>query len=570
MLKTVNQLTVHFKDRQFVLAFSCIVLFLVYLSPFLLFGQGVHIWTHDNLDSNVVWNKTLAESGALFSPNNAIIPNIMTGVPRGCFISEYSFIVWLYYFFSPFAAYVLNFISIHTVAFIGAVLLLKKHILKNESSVFIYPLALCFALMPFWVSGSLSIAGQPLLLYCFLNIRNRTGTYVDWVIILAFPFFSFLVLSPFFFVICLGIVWLSDVVRFRKMNFPFFAALFLITGVYLLVEYRLVLGFFVAPDFISHRIEFNMKKPVQDFTDVIGAAFDYFKSAQYHANSIHYPFLFTIALIGMVTGFVLKKKQAVAIALLFVFSAAIMLFFKLLDWQNVISLTKNIKFLNEFQVDRFYTLFPLLWLLMSGLAFYVVTLSRKKMILASLVLLLGCQVVFSLYSSPEFRYTYSDKLFHSNDIPPKYPSYRDFYAENTFRTIKEGIGLPQSAYHTINIGIDPAITCYNGFYTLDMYMPIYPLSYKKKFREVMALELEKNAEKKKYFDNWGSRCYLFPAEADSSEINHLELDYTKLKAMDCRFLFSAKKINNSEKDLQFIYCVKGNRALKSVYIYKLI
>lgn len=569
MPKLITLFTGNFNDKKSAVAIFCILVFLVYLSPFFLFGQDVHIWTHDNLDSNVVWNKTLAESGTLFAPNSTIIPNIMGGVPRSCFISEYSFIVWLYCFFSPFMAYVLNFMAIHIVAFLGAILLLKKHILKNEAAIFIYPIALCFALMPFWPSGSLSIAGQPLLLYCFLNVRNKTHNYIDWIIILLFPFFSFLVLSPFFFIICLGIVWVTDLIRFKKINAPFFLSLALITIAYLLVEYRLVLGFFVAPDFISHRVEFNMKKPISAFTEVLAAAFGYFKTAQYHANSIHYPFIFIITVIGLVIGFVLRKKQTFVLCILFVFAAGIMLFYKSLDWQKVIALTKNIKFLNEFQIDRFYTLFPLLWLLMLGLSFSIIT-RHNKLILSAMVLLLGCQLVFSLYSSVEFKYTYSDKLFHAKDIPAKYPSYRDFYAESVFKTIKEGIGMPQDSYHTVNIGIDPAITEYNGFYTLDMYMPIYPLSYKKQFREVMAVELEKNPEKKKYFDNWGSRCYLFPAAADSAEINNLELDYSKLKEMDCRFLFSAKKINNSEKNLEFIYRVNGNRQLKAVYIYKLI
>lgn len=568
----LNSIKSYIKNTKwFYIKALCLLLLLTYLLPYLLLGQNAHVWTHDNLDSVLIYNKVLAESGNIFSPNNTIIPNILNGLPRSCYGSEFSFTLWLYYFFNAFTAYTFNLIFLHVVAFIGAVLLLRKHVFfKNEDNIYIYPIALCFALMPFWSPAALSVAGQPLLLYAFLNIRNKNYSYLDWLIIILFPFFSSLVFSGLFFVVFMSILLLYDIIKSKKINWPFFLSITIITIGYLLVDYRLLLSFFVAPDFISHRVEFNLHKEALDFKAVVYKGFNAFLDAQYHANSIHYPFILVIALLAITTGWMFKIKGTLNILKLLLIAMSIMLFYKFLEMGKILELSKKSQFLNTFQINRFYTLFPLLWLLILGFSFFIIYQLQKRYIKYIFFLLLICQISFSFYSSYSFRYSFNDVVLHSKDIPRQFPRYNDFYSENSFNIIKKGIAQPLSSYHVINVGIDPAITAYNGFYTLDMYVANYPLSYKHQFREVIKMELDKNADKRKYFDTWGSRCYVFAAEQDSLEINHLDLNFNILKQMDCRFLFSAKKINNADKNLKFIHRLIGNQTLKFIYIYKLI
>ena len=64
----------------------------------------------------------------------------------------------------------------------------------------------------------------------------------------------------------------------------------------------------------------------------------------------------------------------------------------------------------------------------------------------------------------------------------------------------------------VSLGIDPAAALYHGFYSLDGYSNNYPLSYKHRFREVIAPELAKSEYLTDYFDDWGNRCYMFSAE----------------------------------------------------------
>jgi hypothetical protein len=54
-----------------------------------------------------------------------------------------------------------------------------------------------------------------------------------------------------------------------------------------------------------------------------------------------------------------------------------------------------------------------------------------------------------------------------------------------------------------------AYRCITVFHTLDGYWSNYPLSHKHAFREIIADELEKSPALKSYFDDWGSRVYLF-------------------------------------------------------------
>ena len=106
-----------------------------------------------------------------------------------------------------------------------------------------------------------------------------------------------------------------------------------------------------------------------------------------------------------------------------------------------------------------------------------------------------------------------------------------------------------------SIGLHPAIAQYNGFYTLDTYNNFYPLSYKHQFRKIIADELDKNPTLKKYFDEWGGRCYLFVAELgkkydfkkDSKvKIHHLQLNTKVFKDIGGKYIFSAVPIMNAE------------------------
>ena len=98
----------------------------MYLSPLFAYTGVFYVPAFDNLDSNVVWYKILAESGMIFSDNNDIVPNMMHGIPRSSYPGEFNVLVWLYYFFEPETAFIINELNIHFVAFISMYIFLNN------------------------------------------------------------------------------------------------------------------------------------------------------------------------------------------------------------------------------------------------------------------------------------------------------------------------------------------------------------------------------------------------------------------------------------------------------------
>ena len=65
----------------------------------------------------------------------AVIPQVMNGLPRNAFGTEFSGIVWLYALFPTMVAYGLSQAITRVFAFLGMYLLLRDHLLKGEEWV---------------------------------------------------------------------------------------------------------------------------------------------------------------------------------------------------------------------------------------------------------------------------------------------------------------------------------------------------------------------------------------------------------------------------------------------------
>lgn len=121
-----------YKANKLYIVTALAVIFL-YLSPLYILGQDAHVLILDNVDGAVASLKILAESDLIFGPMDSVVPQIMNGLPRNTFGTEFNLQVWLYHFLPPFTAYVANLTLIHLVAFWGMWLLLKRHFLPEKS-----------------------------------------------------------------------------------------------------------------------------------------------------------------------------------------------------------------------------------------------------------------------------------------------------------------------------------------------------------------------------------------------------------------------------------------------------
>ncbi len=282
----------------FVIAF---IIVLLSIAPCYILGQDVVIRVHDTFDSYFIWYKVLTDSNMLFAGQLDTVPIIMDGLPRLVYGSEFNVLLWLYVIFDPFTAYVFNLTAMRVVGFVGMYLLLKNHFLKEEKHIIIIlGVAICFAILPLYPPGGLSVSSLPLALYAFLNIRANKATKTDWLILVLIPLYASIIFSYLFFLMMMGLLWLWDVLRYRDWGLKLFGATALMTVVFILVEYRLVLGVFFGEGFVSHRTEFELTG--SSIPESLAKGLKNFIQGQYHAPSLHgliivFAVVFAVALI---------------------------------------------------------------------------------------------------------------------------------------------------------------------------------------------------------------------------------------------------------------------------------
>jgi len=397
---------------------------------------------------------------------------------------------------------------------------------------------------------------------------------------------------------------------------------------YIIVEYRLIIDTFISKSFVSHRTEFGLWS--YGVPGTLNKIIGNFISGQYHAYAIQsyiiLPlitittllllfkkkfnekifFLFLAGFVGSSILFKNAKVYSLILILLLVLLITIKLFIRtqktlrlknnpkdineklflylligllgisifygIYTWNIFDPIKNNIIFLKMFQFDRFYTLQPIIFYILFCLSLYFIftkvewKILRPNIIIGG-ILILQILILFSVSSH------YSPLIRNVDN-----PSYSGFFAEDLFNNIKKDIGKSPEDYRIINIGFHPSVSLYNGFYILDGYVSNYDIEYKHQFRKLMERELEKNPEQKRYFDEWGSRCYFFVAELpeimytkDSNvKVTNLEMNTSLFKQMGGGFIFSAAEITNySENGLIFINTYEDNVSIWKIYLYEL-
>ncbi|MGP7819451.1 DUF6044 family protein [Niallia sp. 01092] len=548
------------KIEQRLLFFAFLVIVLC-VSPLFILGENAHIRVHDNLDSNLAWYKVLAESGKIISPVDATIPQIINGLPRNAFGTEFSLIVWLYALFPTMTAYALSQFITRIVAFIGMYLLLKKHFLpKSEWGFIRIGAALSLALTPFWPSGMLSTLGMPLALWAFLNIRKGEKSWVNYLTLTLLPFYSSIVLGFFFFLSGMGIFWIVDVMRGKGWNLRFFLSIVYMSLIYLLVEYRLVSSFLFDDEPNSRDEYFHARL---SFFHCLRLTLKNFALGHNHVMTIHTLFILPALLIALYLVFYKKLwKQEKVFVWLFWLNLALSAWYAFWFYKGWLPLTERFHFLDTFNFARYHFLKPLIIYVMFALSLKIIWFHGWRKLTFYLV---AAQIALGLLFNEEI-------IFH------KEPTVKQFFAEEQFQEMKEYIGMPQESYRVASIGIHPAIAQYNGFYTLDSYNNFYPLSYKHEFRKIIEKELDKNKTIRTYFDEWGGRCYIFTDElgkhymfkkSSKKRLENLELNIEPFKRMGGKYIFSAVPIDNAnENNLTLKKVFESKSSAWKIYLYE--
>lgn len=590
------------------------ILILFYLLPFFLYGENIYIGHFDNLDSNIVWLKILAESGKIFASSSAIIPNMMDGLPRLSYGSEFNFLLLLFVLFKPFTVYVINEALLHIVAFIGMFALVEKYIFTEKTVsryFYVFIPSIAFALLPFWPWGGLSVPGLPLALFAFLNIRGRTDSRLDWLVLVMLPFYSSFILTFFFFLFFMGCMLLYDVITSKKINHRFLIAIVLMVSIYLLLNYRVVYAMFFDSGFVSQRTEFAYH--VANYDKCYKAAHLRFLNGSQHTTNLQFAFILPLILLSfslaflkekltlVMSGFVLvvfsmmfaldgwnmllTQKFSLPILLLltlvvYVLKKEARLIASLMILQILIAywsafwfhpwwagVAEHFSLLNTFNFARFSYMASPLWYIMFALALKII--SRRLRFAPFVIGAIAFAQIYIALMRRDFFYDVRGKI-----------TFKSFFAQELFDEIKHYIGKPQKTYRIANLGIVPAVALYNGFYTVDGYSVNYPLSYKHEFLEMLSPVMKRmKAEGNTNFvlKDWGSKLYLmmpgisydYPNYYNKRMvINTFDFDTKRLYGLGAKYLFSTNEINNSKTyGLKLLKKFDGHGSFWDIYLY---
>ncbi|MDY7044692.1 DUF6044 family protein [Virgibacillus sp. M23] len=533
-----------FSNHKLLVGIACLVI-VTYLMPYYILGEDTHIRVHDNLDSNIVWYHLLAESGQIFSLTDTTFPNIINGLPRSSLPSGLDAMVWLYTMFEPMTAYSIGQTIMRFVAFFGMYLLLKHFTsFGRKIPIITVGSSLGFALLPYWPSGMLSIAGLPLALFLFLSIRKygKATPWYYWLTLLLIPFLSSFVLTFVFFLTIMGLIWLIDWIRLKQFHWPFFGAIAAMTSIYVLKNYLLITSMFFSSGFTSHRDALNLGH--NSLQRSVELSFENFLYGHTHDMAQHYWIIIPVIGFAFIIAGYRSIKPTWLLGLFFI-NFSLSIWYAFWYWEGWRVVKDNFMIANTFNFARIHFFDPAIWYICFALALAIIWkhLRFGRFIAVFLIIAQCGLVLFPL--NEESKY---------NSIGT--PTFKEFYSEELFTEIQLYIGKNLEDYRVVSIGMHPTIAQYNGFYTLDTYNNSFPLGYKQAFRRIIADELEKNPVLENYFDTWGGRLYMYVAEHGENYlytknrndlIEDLDINTKALKDLGGEYILAAVPINNAEE-----------------------
>lgn len=558
------------------------LLLAVTFAPCLILGEGSVFPVNDQLDETLL--TYVLNARHLFQSGNEVFPELLGGINASGMQPSAILFVPLYRFLPVFGAFIVQYLVVSGAGFFGMYGCVKE---ITGSSILAVAAAGCFCLLPVQPVYGLSVMGVPLLLYCFLCLYQEKHVAGSFAGILFFGLTTHLVLIGY---VALGF-WLLAVLWLfvrkcsnRLVNLGFFWLLAIYIGVNHSLFGELL---FKRSGYTSHREELvNYAMP---FWKTVKDVF--FNSAQ-HAPSLHHGLILPICA-ALILGTVFRKKltgngrrSLLAAWLGMAVLAGTALLYGICRLPLVVDFKNSCSgFLRYFQLERFYWLYPAGWYLEFALCFSLWwndgawKLEAKRHLVWKTLALAGILLPVLQEIKPESCVYLNVNQINNGSGVTGYITWESYYAEDLMTRLEDVIGRDRSTYCVAHLGMSPAPSLMHGFYTVDGYSNNYPLEYKHLFRRVIAKELEKNEQTRLYFDEWGSRCYLFNGVTGNAwmlgkamEIKYegLEFDLEALRELDCEYIFSAGEIlDYEEMGLTFLGYYETDSSYWGVWLYQL-
>ena len=510
-----NELKKFMKEKKYIFIYLFITLFLGHIVSLILFNNLTTFY-HDNLDSFVVYNHVI---GKIYSGsyNNSDI--FLNGELKYYYLRHFfKPISLIYSILNTELAYYLSVGFIKIIAYFSFLIITKK-LTKNFFLSALFS-ALYASSLSYYTLG-LGQAILPYLVY-LISFKEKINLKHYLIIILAGLNTDFAADFLIFFIIfsISLIIKYESVKRNLKKNITIIIIFYfssIITSLNLF--YILFFGE------VNHRSEMILTKNSLFFNVI-----DQIRNFFYLPNNLDLNweivknFPLTLIVFFSIFLLVLVKDDK---------SNKFFFLILLINFINIITNTYKPLFLGTRLSWIMYYVPSLFIFLLFNLSLNSFKLLKKIIVSISFLILITMQINSSIV--PFIK----EKIL-------KYPNYRNIYTFNGYymysdlKKIKKIVNKDR----VMTIGFDPLISVMNDIYVIDGYHALYPLSYKKKFRKIISLELDKNKEIKNYYDNWGSRLYAF-----YNDKNNIELNFLEAKKIGLKFIISKYEIYNENLKL---------------------
>ncbi|HTA27644.1 MAG TPA: DUF6044 family protein, partial [Bacteroidia bacterium] len=495
------------------------------------------------------------------------VNNIMNGLPRACLPSGLNIYQWIIFLFPNFYGFLINFLIIHIIGFIGMFIFLRNHILKlSEQKPLALLVAVAFCILPVYTIAGIAVLGVPLVLNALLYIQKGEGKLKHYLALFLYAIYSFYSMFPMI-IVGAGLFFLYNLIRHRKWNWKLFWAASFLCACVVISEYQ-ILYTFIFHKIIPHRLvehfltSLNYKGVFVATLIVLGNGI---------ISSANYPvYLVGLSLIIIIVCYIIYKPEISLPVKLFLLAFGVSLVVAIWDWYQLQFLYDKYPFFSTFSFKRvnFFLPFIVYTLLAASLALADQKFRWLKYVLVPLI----------LFSTLKMNYSFN----HSEGSDSGKLTYRQFFSEKLFKDMNTYIGKPQESYRVCDVGLLPSVSQYNGFFTLDSYQYLIPMSYREQFIKIVQGELNKSKGLTTFFSSprgGPNVCFTFSAEEYDAkvlgnkitEINNLDLNYDALKAMGCQYIFSIYPVRKFTSDkIVFQKEFINTEAPFNIYLYKVI
>lgn len=561
---------------QVIIAISFFIAFCFYFIP-----SGNHaIRIHDTFDGNFSTRDVLIKSGHFWDKDpTAKVPGIMNGLPRGVFPKFTELIGLMMYLFGSLNGFAITFLIARIIGFFGIYLFGRDHlkILPEQKGLLIL-LAVAFACLPLFVVQGVTVTGIPLLLWAFYNLIKKEKIKSSIVIFIIFGLWSQLVLVGFHIILILGILAVYYSIKTKKILWIPFISLMILAFTYISADYMLFYLHGIAKGFESSRGSFE-KELSLNFKGVIGGTVTSFFTGDFStANYFGYIFL-PFVLYYLFLRFKEKENDSFNFGVIFFCVVLVSSFLiNLLDWKGFAFFYEKFSFANTFNFKRFTNILPGFFFIMLSIMVFKITAQYKKSSFVFSSLFILTLLVFIWRGN----ISYNNSGFNNIGIKiekEEVVTFNQFFDPRLYHEIKMEMGK-DSITNLIHFGLSPSPSKYAGIPVLDDYQGDYQKAYKIEFRKIIEKELNKSKKLEKYFDEWGSRCYLYSAKTFENKLElkngmsyqpELSINTSQLKAMNCRYILSTVIIGNSvELKLALQKVMVSNVDRKKILLYKII